>query len=454
MSSRATDYQFVTTDSSTIVQELISAYESITNRTLQPADPDRLFISWVADVIIAERVNINYTGNQNIPSRAVGANLDALGDWIYGIDRLAAQASYCTMRFYISQAQSTSIIIPKGTRVSDSSGTLIWDTTADAVVAIGDLYADVMVQCETVGTVGNGYVAGQINTLIDVDNVQYFSSCENITTSDGGSEEATDDEYYELMRSGLDSYSVAGPTGAYEYWAKSVSTEIEDVKVIQPKETIAKTLSVGTDADGNRVAYLAGDNILCDTLMVYKSEGGSKAGYVYDYTDSLLSIYPNSSDLDEIYIEVDQVKAGYVYIYALMDDGTLADTEVKEAIYAACNDDTVRPLTDIVQVEDAELIEYDIDLTYYVQSDTTTSLTDIETNVTEAVAEYVVWQYSKIGRDINPSYLLWLLKDTGVKRVEINSPVFTALKNGDDHTSPQVAVVGTITITNGGYEDE
>ena len=43
---------------------------------------------------------------------------------------------------------------------------------------------------------------------------------------------------------------------------------------------------------------------------------------------------------------------------------------------------------------------------------------------------------------------------TGIKRVEIESPVFTKLHDGSDNTVPQIALVGNIEIVNGGYENE
>lgn len=45
---------------------------------------------------------------------------------------------------------------------------------------------------------------------------------------------------------------------------------------------------------------------------------------------------------------------GAVDLYVLMDDGTIATTEIKNAVLAACNDDTVRPLTDKVSVKDPQ----------------------------------------------------------------------------------------------------
>lgn len=379
--SRSNDYQFVDTDSSAIESRLISAYERITDRTLNPADPERLFIAWVLSIIVQERTIQNYVGNQNIPSRATGENLDALGEWIYNIKRLGAQASKCTMKFEISTAQPNALIIPRGTRVTDSGKTLVWSTTDEAEIKIGETSVCQTVKCESVGTVGNGYVAGQINKLIDVDSIPYLLSCTNIETSNGGSEEANDNEYYELMRAGLDSYSTAGPRGAYEYHAKSVSTAIADVAVVVPD-------------------------------------------------------------------------AGCVDIYALMDDGTAADSVIKSEILKACNDDSVRPLTDYVQCKNAEIVSYDVELTYYVKRGTDKPITEIQKSVMSAVDEYVEWQRGKIGRDINPSKLDWLLRDTGIKRAVITSPTFMQLNSGDARTIPQFASVGKVTVTNGGFENE
>ena len=146
--------------------------------------------------------------------------------------------------------------------------------------------------------------------------------------------------------------------------------------------------------------------------------------------------------------------AGTVDLYVLMDDGTIAQTEVKNAVLAACSADTVRPLTDLVSVKDPETVEYDISFTYYIPSDASVSSAEIETAVDAAVKQYVAWQCGKLGRDINPSYLIGLLMQTGIKRVDLTSPTFTVLKDGSKKDTPQVATVGDITATNGGYEDE
>ena len=379
--SRNTEYQFVPTDPEDVETELIALYEAIFGTTVQPASPDRLFIQCVAAIIIQERVINNYTGNQNIPSRAEGKNLDALAELTYSKTRPEAKAATCKMRFSISEAQKSAVLIPAGTRITDASKTLVWETLEDNYIPIGEMHIVVeRVTCQTAGTAGNGYTPGQINKLVDV--YDYYTSCENITTSAGGSNAPDDDTYYELMRSSMDAYSTAGATGSYIYWAKQVSTEIADVIAASPTP-------------------------------------------------------------------------GVVKLYVLMNDGKLADEEMKARVLSECSADERRPLTDWVSVEDAETVPYDIAFTYYTQSDAGISAEDLAAAVEKTVAEFITWQCGKLGRDINPSHLIGELMKTGVKRVELTDPVFTTLQDGSNRTVPQVAALRSApSIVNGGYENE
>ena len=454
----ASDYKFVATDTSPLVSEMVAAYETITGVTVQPASPERLFILWVADVIVQLRTMVNYAANQNLPSRASGANLDALGELFYDSTRPGATPATCKMQVNISEAQSSAILIPKGARFTDKNYTLLWDNTEDVYVAAGETSAEITLVCETAGAVGNGYVAGQINTLVDISDVRYYDSCANTTATDGGAEAATAAEYYALLRASEDAYSVAGPMGAYEYWAKSVSTNIADVKAIRPTEKITKTLTLYAGH-----AFYGGEHIKKATVKVYAAADSESAlvegtDYTLSYADNLLVITAEEggalADAESLVLEAVVEKAGHVHIFALMKDGSIATPTIKELIQAACSDDTVRPLTDYVQVQDPGTANYNIDLTYYIQTGTETPATEIQTAVEKAVDEFKAWQSARLGRDINPSKLISLLMQTGIKRVVITAPVFTKLSDGGDGTAPEIASCGTVKITNGGYEDE
>lgn len=379
--SRNDDYQFVGTDTEALQAQMIAAYERICGVTVQPASPERLFIQWVASIILQERQLLNYAGNQNIPSRAAGENLDALAELFYLRERPAAQPAACTVRFYISAAQAQAVLVPAGTRVSDKANTLIWATEADAYISAGDTYIDLPLRCQTVGTVGNGWASGQLNVCIDL--FAYYSSCENLTESAGGRDRATDEEFYNLLRASQDAYSTAGARGAYIYHAKKVSPEIADVVANSPTP-------------------------------------------------------------------------GVVKLYVLTAAGLPADTELKARVLAACNPDEVRAFTDQVSVADPETVSYNIDVTYYLAEDSQVKAADVQSAVEAAVRQYMAWQCSRLGRDINPSYLHGLLMQTGIKRAVIAEPVYTPLRDGRQTSDsvPQVAAAGTVSIKSGGWEDE
>lgn len=455
--SRNPEYQFVPTDTGELEAQMISTYEAEMGTTVRPASPERLMIAWFESGLLQQRMYINYTGNQNIPSRADGANLDALGELVYDTTRPQAQSAVCTERFYISEAQETAILIPAGNRVTDIGSTLIWETVEDVYVGIGDTYVDVQVRCQTPGTVGNGWAVGQINTFVDL--YDYCLRCENITASDEGADVATDDEYYELMRASMDAYSTAGPMGAYIYHAKNVSTEIGDVAAIRPAITFEAELPLYT-LGSSKYAFLGGDTLRPDTLTVsYNStEAVSGEDYTVTYEDELLTIMIAADGAlaaaSSISTSIVKDAAGRVKIFVLMDDGTIATSEIKQAVLEACNERDKRPLTDYVTVDDPETVSYDINFKYYIPSDSSVSSAEIEAAVAAAVEEYKAWQSAKLGRDINPSYLVWLLRDTGIKRVELTAPVFTTLHDGRDGRTPQVAQTDEVTVTNGGYEDE
>ena len=281
--SRNTEYQFISTDTAQIEALGKEAYERICGVPVRDASPERLFIAWYTAMILSARVDTNWTGNQNIPSRAEGKNLDALGELFYTHDRPTATTAFCTVRFTISEAQESAILVPAGTRVTDSGNELVWETREDAVIGIGETWADVPVYCQTAGTVGNGYAEGAINTIVDL--FDYYHACRNITESAGGSDEMDDETFYQTMRASMDAYSVAGAVGAYEYWAKSVSTEIADVAAVRPKDLLNRELPV-YECGGGKYAFIGGETLAVDSLKVYPHGGTTAAVKDTDYTVS------------------------------------------------------------------------------------------------------------------------------------------------------------------------
>ncbi len=387
---RNPDYQFFSLDDEPIREKLIALWEKTMGTTVTPSSPQRLFIEWIITFVIAERAEANHQINKNLASRAEGEDLDELGEVIYGVERPRDERAACTVRFYLSEPQAEPVVVPAGTRVTDQSTSLMWALAEDLYIQPGDSYADGRVECQTLGKVGNGYAKGQINTLVDLYN--YCDRVENITVSEGGADPLDDDAYYELMMAAQDGKGSGGSRGSYVYNAKRVSSLIGDV--------VANT---------------------CGPAMVA--------------------------------------------IYVLMKDGTIAGEELKEAVAEACSKDERCPMTDLVTVRDPETVEYDIELTYYIKKDAGVGAAQIREEVRAAAEEYAAWQSGKLGRDINPEELVDRVRKTGhIKRLDLKFPAYRVLRNGLEKPSdeedplvymaPQVARLGTVTLTNGGVEDE
>lgn len=120
---------------------------------------------------------------------------------------------------------------------------------------------------------------------------------------------------------------------------------------------------------------------------------------------------------------------GNVNIYPLMTGGTLPSDEVLDEVLAACNAQDVRPDTDYVHVLKPEAVNYDLDVTFWVDEQDSSRAMLIRDSCVEAVDGWILWQRSALGRDINPSELTHRLVDAGAKRCEVRSPVFRVLKD-------------------------
>lgn len=153
-----------------------------------------------------------------------------------------------------------------------------------------------------------------------------------------------------------------------------------------------------------------------------------------------------SADIGDVYVTSES--PGEVDVYFIMNDGTIPSASVIAEVESYLNDRTIRPLTDNVSVKMPMTSIYNIDLTYYIGTSDTSAVSTIQDDVAAAVSAYNIWQTEKIGRDINPSYLIKKIMEAGAKRVVVNSPTFTVLNEST------VAKTGTVTVNYGGVEHD
>lgn len=214
-----------------MVKDYQDKYREVTGRELKlrRADPESLKLYVASIQIYHLHLYTDKSGKMDLLKYAYSEFLDNLGV-LRGVTRNPAIPSIVTVRFTLSEVQPSVIVIPKGTRVSD--GEIYFATDEAAEIAIGDLYIDIPCTCQTAGVVGNGILAGAINTLVDP--IAYMEKIASIDISSGGSDVEDDENFAYRIYLAPSSYSVAGPTDAYVYRTKSYSAAIGDVEVTSP----------------------------------------------------------------------------------------------------------------------------------------------------------------------------------------------------------------------------
>lgn len=375
------DIEFLETDTETIISSMIALYEEMQraagrdNYKVRPGSPERVFISWMAAIIVQQRTLINETAKMNVPRYAAKSEnedyLDSLAEIFKDTARLPASPASAIFRFHISEPQQQSTIIPAGTRIS-FDGVIIFATSEVLEIRAGETSGEVEAVCTQPGTVGNGLVAGQVKEVVDL--FDHYQKAENITTTSGGAEKEDNASYYERMRDSMESFSTAGPINGYIYWTKTVSPAVLDVAVTSPE-------------------------------------------------------------------------ACYVDVRVILRDGQEATEAVLKEIEEALNASDIRPLTDIVTVSAPETVDFSVDATFWIAQPNRESAAAIEREVRAAVDNFIVWQTSKMGRDINPSYLTKLMMDAGAKRVEVRQPTFQSVAD------IAVGKLESKSVLNGGLEN-
>lgn len=375
------DIEFLETDTETVISNMIALYEETQraagrdNYQVRPASPERIFISWMAAIIVQQRTLINDIAKMNVPRYAAKSEnedyLDSLAEIFKDTPRNPAVPASATFRFYISEPQKQSTIIPAGTRIS-FDGVIIFATSEVLEIKAGETSGDVEAVCTQPGTVGNGLAAGQVKEVVDL--FDHYQKAENITTTSGGAEKEDNESYYERMRDSMESFSTAGPINGYIYWTKSVSSAVLDVAVTSPEACV-------------------------------------------------------------------------VDVRVILRDGQEATPTVLKDIEEALNASDIRPLTDVVTVSAPDTVDFSVDATFYIAQPNRESAAAIEREVRAAVDSFIVWQTSKMGRDINPSQLTKMMMDAGAKRVEVRQPTFQSVAD------IAVGKLKSKTVLNGGLED-
>ncbi len=243
--------QFIGTDPQRLLNDAVARYEEVSGETLYPGDEHYLFLSQMLQLIVACKEDINSAANQNLLRYCTGEVLDEYGSQ-YDVTRMAAQSASASMKFTLPAALGFDVTVPAGTRVTPD-GQLVFYLQTDVIITAGQTSAQGNILAESPGAAYNGFLPGQIQSIIDP--VDYIGSASNATVSSGGADQEDDDSFREQIRLSWEAISTAGSTDSYEYWAKTASTDIADAKAVKtsPGEVTIYILMIGAAAPAQKI---------------------------------------------------------------------------------------------------------------------------------------------------------------------------------------------------------
>ncbi|HUY28622.1 MAG TPA: baseplate J/gp47 family protein [Candidatus Binataceae bacterium] len=346
-----------------ILADMIAAFEAAAGRTLQPAQVERLLIDLYAYREALIRNAIQYAAQQNLLAFAIFPMLDYLGQLV-GVTRLSAQGATTVLEFTLTSALTIAITIPAGTQAGTSDGQYSFATSAALVIPAGALSGMVSALAVQLGAGANGYLAGQVNILLNPSAI--IASVANTTVTGGGSAPETDDHLRARIQAAPNQFSVAGPAGAYRFFALGVDPSIVDAQIVSP-------------APGQIDVY-----ILTGPVTMQPQSAPNPAG--------------------------------------------IAGPALLARVAAALSGDSVRPLTDTVTVLAVTEVDYQITGTLTMYSDADPVATMAAANA--AAVQYALELTAKIQRDIVPSQVIAALSVAGVYEVVLSAPVYTQLLPG------------------------
>ena len=273
-------------DPNKILADSIAAFEAAAGRTLQPAQVERLLINLYAYRESLVRNAIQYAAQQNLLAFAAFPMLDYLGQLV-GVTRLGAQPALTTLQFTLAAPLTVPYTIAAGTVVGTSDGQFTFATSANLTIPSGATAGSVSAAATTQGAAANGYLAGQVNVLLNPNAL--IGGVSNSAVTSGGSLPETDDHLRARIQAAPSQFSVAGPGAAYRFFALGVDPSVIDVQVTSPvpgavnvyiltgpiaAQPAASPNTAGVAGGGLIAAVLAAlsaDNVrpLTDTVNVY-----------------------------------------------------------------------------------------------------------------------------------------------------------------------------------------
>lgn len=219
------------------------------------------------------------------------------------------------------------------------------------------------------------------------------------------------------------------------YKARTITKPVDNVPFVQSVQNITESsggVDLESDEDFRERIYQYPDSY---------TNGGTKRSYEYwikkasqHINDVYLGKRPNSTEIDVVLLWDNET-------------GQYSDNDLAE-VKAAIDWDKMPVFTDTLTFQKPTAKDYSIDLDYYLYESDKYREAEIKKAVEESVKDYIAWQRSKLGRDINQNELVRRCMVSGAKRVVVRNPNFTTVQG------IEIANCTSMSVTFKGWEDD
>lgn len=207
-------------------------FERLAGRTLYPAQTEMFLVEVAAYAISLLHEAAQTAALQNTAVWADGLHLEDRGANVSTF-RLLAQPARTRVRFTLSMARPTNVVVAAGTRIA-ADAAIIFATDVDLVIAPGQLTGDVAATAVSAGAAAwNGIEPGAIGSLLDP--IPFVASVANLTATAGGTDVEDQERYRLRVVNALFTIAKTGPRNGYREHVMAVDPDIVDVAVIRPE---------------------------------------------------------------------------------------------------------------------------------------------------------------------------------------------------------------------------
>ena len=242
---------------------------------------------------------------------ATGQSLDNIAALV-GYKRIPARRATGTVVFSRSTPATSDIIIPAGTRVATSDGSVIFQTTDAVILQTGQTQVEAPIEAVEPGSHGN--VAANTITKI-VDPISGIESVNNPNPTEGGRNAETDEEFRYRIKTTIQSLGKATLDAI-----KAAVMRVEGVKAVKIEENDTMndyTAEGGLPPKSFRVFVWGGDDqAIAQAIFDAKPAGirpyGSVSAIAYDIDGNPHIIYFERPTEIPIYVDVTVVTSSNV----------------------------------------------------------------------------------------------------------------------------------------------